>query len=47
MSEPRWLQIPPDSYANAVSGCFHAGAVQACLHERFSGRILDLLYLSA
>jgi hypothetical protein len=23
------VQIPPDSYGNAVPGCFHAGRVQA------------------
>jgi len=33
----KFFHIPSDSYENAVSSCFHAGVVQACLHGRFSG----------
>jgi hypothetical protein len=29
--------IPPNSYENTPTGCFHAGRVQAHLHRRFSG----------
>jgi hypothetical protein len=29
--------MPSDSYDNAISGCLHAGAVQACLHGRLRG----------
>src|SRR5262249_31350751 len=29
--------IPPNSYANTVSGCLHAGGRRPCLHGRFSG----------
>ena len=32
-----FFHMPSDSYENAVSGCFHAGVVQACLHGRCSG----------
>ena len=31
------FHIPPNSYENAVSGCFHAGGRRPCLHGRFSG----------
>jgi hypothetical protein len=34
--------MPSHSYANAVSGCLQAGAVQACLHGRLRGGSLAL-----
>ena len=35
--------MPPSAYANTVSGCVHAGAVQPGLHGRWSGRLRGLL----
>jgi len=42
LSLPKIFHIPTDSYANPVSGWFHAVGVQACLHGQFSGRPRDL-----
>ena len=34
--------IPSDAYAHAVSGCLHAGAMQACPYGRLRGRPMSL-----